>query len=198
LQLVAIISQDNQPLAFHSRKLSDAQTRYTLIELELLSIVETLQEFRSILLGHPINIYTDHKNLTFNNFTMDRVRRWRLIVEEYSPTIYYVKGVHNIIADMLSRVPRQDAPVPTIIETCFLMETEHFPLAFAIIAQAQADDKKLQKTLNQLPMEYKQHIHHEQLIIYFKNKIVIPIELQSRTIEWYHEQILHPGVLGPH
>jgi len=78
------------------------------------------------------------------------------------------------------------------------METEHFPLAFAIIAQAQADDKKLQKTLNQLPMEYKQHIHHEQLIIYFKNKIVIPIELQSRTIEWYHEQILHPGVLGPH
>jgi len=74
------------------------------------------------------------------------------------------------------------------------METEHFPPAFTIIAQAQADDKKLQNTLNQLPMEYKQGIHHEQLIIYFKNKIVIPIELQSRMIEWYHEQILHSGV----
>jgi len=42
---------------------------------------------------------------------------------------------------MLSQVPQQDAPVPEIIETCFLMETEHFPLAFAIIEQAQADDK---------------------------------------------------------
>jgi len=43
-------------------------------------------------------------------------------------------------------------------------------------------------------MEYKQCIHHEQLIIYFKYKIVIPVELQSRLIEWYHEQLLHPGV----
>jgi len=105
-----------------------AKTRYTVIELELLSTVETLQEFRSILLGHPINIYTDHKNLTFNNFTMDHVRCWRLIVEEYSPTIYYVKGVYNIMADMLSRVPQQDAPVPEIIESFFLMEIEHFHL----------------------------------------------------------------------
>jgi len=65
---------------------------------------------------------------------------------------------------------------------------------FAIIAQAQADDKKLQETLNQFPMEYKQCIHHEQLIIYFKNKIVIPVKLQSRLIECCHEQLLHPGV----
>jgi len=56
LQLGAVISQDNQPLAFYSSKLSDAQTRYTVIELELLSIVESPQGFCSILLGHPINI----------------------------------------------------------------------------------------------------------------------------------------------
>ena len=53
LQLGAVISQDNQPLAFYSRKLSEAQIRYTVIKLELLSIVETLQGLRSILLGHP-------------------------------------------------------------------------------------------------------------------------------------------------
>jgi len=116
-------------------------------------------------------------------------------VEEHSPTIYYVKGEHNIIAKMLSRVPQQDALVPEIVETCFLMDTEHFPLAFAIIAQAQADDVKLQEALNQFPMDYKQCIHHEQPIIYFKNKIVIPIELQTIVIEWYHAQLLHPGVL---
>ena len=83
VQLGAVISQDTKPIAFYSRKLTDTQTRYTTTERELLSIVETLKEFRNILLGQQIVVHMDHKNLTFATFNSDQVMRWRLFIEEY-------------------------------------------------------------------------------------------------------------------
>ncbi len=62
-QLGAVITQDNRPIAFISRKLSDAQSKYTITELELLAIVETLKEFNGMLWGQRINVYTDHNIL---------------------------------------------------------------------------------------------------------------------------------------
>ncbi len=63
-QLGAVITQENRPIAFFSRKLSGAQSKYTVTKLELLVIVETLKEFNGMLWGQRINAYTNHKNLT--------------------------------------------------------------------------------------------------------------------------------------
>jgi hypothetical protein len=49
LGIAACISQEGIPVVFYSRKLNPSQTRFTNTELELLSIVETLKEFRYIL-----------------------------------------------------------------------------------------------------------------------------------------------------
>jgi hypothetical protein len=76
VQLRTCISQGGKPLGFYSRKLNPAQTRYTTTERELLSIVETLKEFRNILLGQTIVVHTDHKNLTFKEFNSEQVMRW--------------------------------------------------------------------------------------------------------------------------
>ena len=64
-QLGVVISQNDKPIAFYSRKCQPAQRQYTTTECELLSIIETLKEFKNILLGQQIVVYTDHKNLTY-------------------------------------------------------------------------------------------------------------------------------------
>ena len=50
VQLGIVISQDNKTIAFYSRKLNTALINYTTTERELLSIGETLMEFRNILI----------------------------------------------------------------------------------------------------------------------------------------------------
>jgi hypothetical protein len=105
-QLGAVITQKNRPIAFFSRKLSVAQRKYSVTEIELLAIVKTLKEFKGMLWGQPIKVFTDHKNLMRDalGLTSDRVYRWRLLLKEYGPKIVYIKGIHNTIADAISRL----------------------------------------------------------------------------------------------
>ena len=70
--------------------------------------METLKEFRNILLGHQITVYTDHKNLTYKFFNTERVTRWRLILEEFGPELKYIKGENNVVADALSCLEMSD------------------------------------------------------------------------------------------
>ena len=63
-QLGAVILQEGKPLAFYSYKITSAQQSYTTSEKELLSIVESLKEFRSILvLGYKIEVLPQLKGL---------------------------------------------------------------------------------------------------------------------------------------
>ncbi len=106
MQLRAVITQDNQPITFFSRKLSEMQSKYSITKIELLAIVETLKEFKGMLWGQPIKVYADHKNLTRDalGLTSDKVYQWRLLLEEYAPKIVYIKMVHNTDVDAISRL----------------------------------------------------------------------------------------------
>jgi hypothetical protein len=103
-QLGAVITQDNRPIAFFSRKVSKMQQKYSVTEIELLAIVETLKEFKGMLWGQNIMVYTDHHNLTRDalGLTSGRVYQWWLLLEEYAPEIIYIKGIHNTVADAVS------------------------------------------------------------------------------------------------
>ena len=87
IQNGAVISQKGKPVALYSQKMDSAQHNYIMTEKELISIVETLKEFRNILLGHQITVYTDHKNLTYKGFNTERVMRWRLTLKSFGPEL---------------------------------------------------------------------------------------------------------------
>jgi hypothetical protein len=114
-QLGAVIMQGKKPIAFYSRKLNTAQKRYTTTERnrDLLSAIEICKEYKNILLGYPIIVFTDHKNNTFNSLKVsDRVLRtiWLLLLEEYGVSFEYLPG------NMKKMLLRMLYPVLTLID----------------------------------------------------------------------------------
>jgi hypothetical protein len=49
-------------------------------------------------------VHTDHQNLTHKNFNTECVMRWCLIIEEFGPTMEYIIGPKNIVANTLSHL----------------------------------------------------------------------------------------------
>ena len=61
--LGAALLQDNKPVAYASRSLSDAETRYAQIEKELLAVVFSFQKFHQYVYGKEALVESDHKPL---------------------------------------------------------------------------------------------------------------------------------------
>jgi RNase H-like domain found in reverse transcriptase len=156
-QLGAVIMQDKKPIAFYSRKRNAAQRRYTTTERELLSTIETCKEYKNILLGYPIIVYTDHKNNTYNGLkASDRVLRWLLLLEEYGVTFEYPPGKKNVVADALSRLDIDDLKIQEEEVLALLSASEFsnikFPMHTALIFKEQMKVQGLrEKGLSQNP-----------------------------------------------
>lgn len=105
-KLSQIIDGEERVIAMSSRLLNSAERHYTVTERECLGFVWALQRFRSIVLGSPLLIRTDHKALTFMlncKIHSSRIRRWILAIQEFDYQIQYVKGAENEQVDALSR-----------------------------------------------------------------------------------------------
>ncbi|XP_077306266.1 uncharacterized protein LOC143925677 [Lithobates pipiens] len=97
------------PVAFFSRKLSEAERNYDVGDRELLAIKAALEEWRYLLEGasHPILVYTDHKNLEYLKSAKrlkPRQARWALFFSRFVFHITYRPGSKNVKPDALSRM----------------------------------------------------------------------------------------------
>ena len=61
-----------------------------------------------MLLGAELHIHTDHQNILRVGDSSERRLRWISYVDEYSPTLHYVEGPRNVIADTFSCLSRKD------------------------------------------------------------------------------------------
>ncbi len=109
----ACISQSNDKkclhlIAFHSRKLTDAELNYEIHDKKLLAIVDSFKQWRVYLkeFRHQIQVYTNHKNLLY--FTITKVLnrrqiRWSKKLSLYNFQIQYWKRSENLKIDVLSK-----------------------------------------------------------------------------------------------
>ena len=98
--------QGLQPIAFLSKKLLPAETRYATHEQELLAIIIALQTWRHYLYGRHFIVQTDHHSLVYfmkQQNMSNRQARWSELIQQYDFTIEYKAGESNVVADALSR-----------------------------------------------------------------------------------------------
>ena len=74
------------PISFFSKKLTEAQSKYSATQLELLAVVETLDHFKPYLMGAKFTLRTDHKALLALKHTKNpdsMLFRWSLFLDEF-------------------------------------------------------------------------------------------------------------------
>ena len=97
------------PLAYFSRKLTPAETRYSTFDRELLAVYLAIRHFQHFIEGRQFFVITDHKPLTFALASQSKHHSPRQIrhldfISQFTSDIRFLKGSSNAAADALSRV----------------------------------------------------------------------------------------------
>ncbi|KAK3033534.1 hypothetical protein RJ639_033995 [Escallonia herrerae] len=101
-----VLMQERYPVAYESRKLSDAERCYTTHEKELLAVVHCLRVYRHYQLGVIIVMRTD--NTVVSHFLSQykltsKQAKWQQLLAEFNLLLKYSADSTNSIADVLSR-----------------------------------------------------------------------------------------------
>ncbi|KAG0440350.1 Transposon Tf2-8 polyprotein [Dictyocoela muelleri] len=105
LKMVCVfLFQEHGVISYYSKKFNDVERNYSIVEKEMFAIIKTLDFYRYLIQGFPIQIETDNRNCLFaNKIISKRIERWKLILNEFDLEYKSITGENNKIADKLSR-----------------------------------------------------------------------------------------------
>ncbi|GBM14503.1 Transposon Ty3-I Gag-Pol polyprotein [Araneus ventricosus] len=225
LALGAVLVQEDEtgflhPIAFASRKLSRAETKFAVVELETMAIVFAVNHFKNYLFGKHFRIYSDQqclsKIINYKDPT-SRIARWMVTLQQFDYTAIHKPGRLNLMADYVSRVSypndecvsEKQPDVNTLDLEANIFSVNEIPNS-EIIEKQNADayccniKDKLNSNFVFSPNSPKFSLKNNVLLRYTnskdrhgtKAKLVVPQTLVQKILNLTHDNdtVAHPGL----
>lgn len=205
--------QNGQPVAFCSRSLTDAESRWAQIEKEFLAVSFSLNKFHHYIYGRRVLVKSDHKPLVVINQkdickVSSRLQRLKMRLLKYNFTIEYLPGKYMYIADLLSRsfikTPVEDDP--DMLDVVHSIELE-LPISderLQELRRATIEDAVLSRVGDycnfgwpenrsqianpevEIYMKIKENLHTSGGLLFNNYKLVVPTKLRSLMLSKLH------------
>ena len=198
-------------VAFASKSLSDTESAYSTLELEALSCVWAIERWHTYLWGRKFLLRTDHNPLTsllgatLTKRAGHRVARWRSRLKVYNFDVKHVKGVDNVIADTMSRLPvgdktpvsDDDTEVVAIVSGAidfseFTEKCKSDALIQELIRVIKAHWRTKSDILDHTYYKLKDEFSIQGDLVLRDDRVVVPEAMQSKVISLGHEA--HQGI----
>ena len=136
--------------------------------------------------------------------SIECVMRWRLLLEEYNPTLKYIKGEKNTMADCISRAATvHDCPTETsavefeeILALTPEIKEVRFPMDTGRVRTEQQLELKADRKFRlhcRASRDWGYKMVHDTEILFHKGRIYVPKALRHEVLTWYHHFLCHPG-----
>lgn len=219
--LGAVLLQDNLPVIYSSRSLTECEKGYAQIEKELLAIVFGCSRFHQYIYSKKVVVESDHKPLVSIHKkplikAPLRLQRMLIKLQLYDLKITYKPGSQLLLADCLSRnsikeIYKQDDVIQNEIEAQINLIEKILPISDAKFKIIQTETKKdiiLKELLNivktgwsenklslseeiQKYWNYRDEIVSVNDVLFKGNKMIVPTALRNEML-----QIIHYNHLG--
>ena len=212
--LGAVILQNDQPVAFASKALTETQMRYAQIEKEMLAIVFGCVKFHQYIFGKTITVQTDHKPLESIMkkplyLAPIRLQKMLMKLQRYDLKVEYTKGTELYVADTLSRahLPETSDDFDEELEVSIVLavsdtkmsqigretgKDETLKILKSVILEGWPENRSQLHTKVQDFWSYRDELSVYDDIIYKGERIVIPSSMRSEMLDRIHES--HLGI----
>lgn len=201
---------ERRPVAYASRRLNEAELRYSVYECEALAVLFALEKFAFYLEHQEFLLETDNQALSWvlaKPRKTGRIARWAVRISAFRFQVKHIRGADNAVADALSRMFAEDAAgdegardgTPQFVNH-ILVDT---PELFCDLESRQGQDPEWAPIRSRIEAGEKvpgfvinKGLLCKQVGAKSELKVCVPGELVPMVLRYYHDAVVggHLGV----